>query len=202
MSVVTPYESAPIPTPSQGAIYRDVEVVPSALPELSSGGSDLTSWVLPYVVVLSQECDLQQDSKSRTNLPREPDEQKQMEQRDKLVYSVLVSPAWAAAPFREGNHLREFGTMLKRKNTDAYDLIKKNKDARYHYLAGWRELQVPEAVVDFKHFFTIPTETLREQYGNVTHYIARLVCPYREDLSQRFGAYLARVGLPVDHHRF
>jgi hypothetical protein len=85
-------------------------------------------------------------------------------------------------------------------NSDNFRLIKHNNNPRYHYFAGWSPFQVPELIVDFKHFFTIPVEQLLEKYGTEEYYIASLKCPYREDFSQRCAAYLTRIGVPVAHH--
>lgn len=98
-------------------------------------------------------------------------------------------------------HLEALGRTMPRQNSKQWSLIRTNQNPRYHFLASWTPLQVPELVVDFKHFFALPTEVLRCLYTNEEHSIARLRCPYREDLSQRFAAYLARIGLPIPHHQ-
>ena len=117
-----------------------------------------------------------------------------------MVPSVLLCPAYPSQDFKDGIHLsKSIGIKVPPKNSDAYSLIKQNRDRRYHYLCPWPALQIQEVVVDFKHFFTLPTETILAAYGNRSHYIGRLACPYREDISHRFASFLARIGLPKPH---
>lgn len=54
---------------------------------------------------------------------------------------------------------------------------------------------IPELVIDFKHYYTIPTEEMYEAYKE--NYLASVEPLYREDLSQRFANYLSRIGLPT-----
>ena len=88
---------------------------------------------------------------------------------------------------------------MQKYTSKPWGVIKSNSNPRFHFMCQWSPLQVPELVVDFKHFQTIPTEVLRDVYGGKEHHIARLTCPYREELSQRFASYLARIGVPVPH---
>ena len=47
---------------------------------------------------------------------------------------------------------------------------------------------------DFKHYFSVSVAYLEKLRPK--HFVCRLSELYREDLSQRFAAYLARIGLP------
>jgi len=187
-----PYKPRQDIRPSQGAIYRDIEV------SVAVGGPDidLQRWTFPYSAVMTQECDLLQDDSARQAEPKSDSARD-----DKLLLAVLLCPAYKAAAFRNGEHLQFLGRRMQRHSSNSWRRIKSNQNARYHYLSEWRELQVAELVVDFKHFFTLPIEVLRDAFGNDKHYIARLSSLYREDLSQRFASYLARIGLPVQHHQ-
>lgn len=198
-SNLDPYEAASLPDPHQGSFYRDLEAAVSGIPS-RPGEGEIATWVLPYAVVLSQECDLEQDGHGRNELLETLEQDKKAENVDKLVPCVLVCPAWPAEQFHEGQHMERFGLRVKRKTSAQYRTIRQNLDPRYHFLTSWRQLQVPASVIDFKHFFTIPTSTLRAAYGSSENYIALLTCPYREDLSQRFAAFLSRVGVPLQHH--
>lgn len=61
-------------------------------------------------------------------------------------------------------------------------------------LEGKTELGVPEFVIDFKHFFTVPVDVVYKQRKTI--YIATIGELYREELSQRFANFLSRIGLP------
>ncbi len=89
--------------------------------------------------------------------------------------------------------------IVPKKGSDKFSRIRKNDDPRYHYLSKCPELEVPETILDFKHYFTLPTGILRSAYGKSEHYLARLEPLYREQVSQRFASFLARVGLPIMH---
>lgn len=186
-----PYQPPDGNIPCQGSIYLDISIATGVSPIL-------TQWDFPYAITMSQECDLLQDNKYRQMKEEDSTEEKN---EDKLLPTILMCPAYPADSLRKGTHLEKLEIKMERKSTDQYKLVRMNRDPRYHFLAGWPELQVTEMVVDFKHFFTIQTELLRDTYGTAKYYIARLSCPYREHLSQRFTSYLGRIGLPVDHHR-
>jgi len=141
---------------------------------------------LPYAVVLSQECDLHQDQQNRTS-------QKQITQ-DKYLHSVLLGPAWQAENFKSGEHLKELKVACQPWSGSRWDSLKQNNNDRYHFLPAAGPLQVPDMVIDFKHFLTAPRVTLVSLKPNA--YIASLGQLFRENLSQRFANFLARIALP------
>jgi hypothetical protein len=193
------YERSQDGSPHQGSLYRDVEVPISfgVHGEVEAGDAEERRpvWVAEYAIVLSQECDLQQDQKERpsgtgASVTSQPKYQV-------LLPTVLMSPAYNAAKFRAGNHLEALGITLSPQDIDK---IKKNYDCpRYHFIAGSKDLKIPDLIVDFKHYFTIETHLVRRNYSGDGHRIGRLATLYREDLSQRFASYLARIGLPRTH---
>lgn len=197
-----PYEPRTSNRPHQGSVYRNIKVITAT----SAPGLEkvkFSEWELPYVVALSQECDLalDHDLRETLNIPEGNNSDSDRDKKhDKLLLGVLVCPAYQAASFREGKHLDELHRVMESYASKDFSLIKKNCNPRYHYLAKWTPLQVAELVVDFKHFFTVPVEQLRDEYGTEEHYIARLKPLYREDLSQRCSAYLTRIGIPTPHH--
>jgi len=198
-----PYEPRTTNSPHQGSLYRSIKVI-TATSALGLQEVNFSEWELPYAVVLSQECDLSLDHDLREKLKRlegESNNSDRDQKHDKLLLGVLVCPAYQAASFREGKHLNELHRVMESYGSRDFKLIKGNCNPRYHYLAKWAPLQVAELVVDFKHFFTIPVEQLWDEYGTEEHYIARLKPLYREDLSQRFSAYLTRIGIPTPHHQ-
>ncbi len=89
--------------PHQGSVYREVYVA-MFLP--AESGLDLKAVLLQYAVVLTQECDLDQDRENRkkhreaasSDIGKAPN-------HDKYLPSVLICPCYPAAVFRGGNHL-------------------------------------------------------------------------------------------------
>ena len=76
-----------------------------------------------------------------------------------------------------------------------WKIVQNNQNPRYHFLKGEKMYQVPNIVIDFKHYYTIPRDELYKNYKN--HYIGSINELFREALSQRFAYYLSRIGLPL-----
>ncbi len=169
----------------QGDILRDVEVIDSYSKD-NSGALVYDELTLPYIVVMTQDCDLDKDFKNRS----ETNPQK----HDKYLRTVLVCPAYVAAEFKEGNHLEDLGLKMERYDSKRFKQITEQNNARYHFLYTDLKLQVPELVVDFKHYYAIPRDTLFRMYPE--HYLVTINQLFREYLSQRFSNYLSRIGLP------
>ena len=79
-------------------------------------------------------------------------------------------------------------------NSDSWRTLKRNNIYRYHFLDSDGVFLVPDLVIDFKHFFTIPREVIYERARE--KYLATLGSLFRENLSLRFSQYLNRIGLP------
>ena len=136
----------------------------------------------PYAIVLSQACDLTQDFSSRQNGKSQlPD--------------VLFCQLPTADALKAGCG-----------GSDIWKRVKQNKDERYHFLekvpidSDAAGEGLPEMGIDFKRYFTLPTEEVYRwiELGQ-TKRRAVLCSPYLEHLSSRFAYFMSRVGLPRDH---
>jgi len=145
----------------------------------------------PYAVILSQDCDLEQDARVRQD-PTLDDFKKRNGQ---LLHVLLV----AASEFS-----RAHGSFA---GSDVRKRVKQNKDERFHYLsavppeADKTKVGIPALILDFKQIFSLPTAELlvNAREGEVLRR-ARLAPQYLEHLSSRAAYFLHRVGLPKDHH--
>lgn len=165
----------------QGEILSDLSITALTLDSVRFGGTAAVNKQHPYSLVLTQSCDLEQDWRRRVegNL-----------QHAAIIPCVLCCEAYAEIP-----------------SPDTRKRIKENREERYHSLetvSAASDLQatgVPELTVDFKRYFTIPTDELylRLELGSARRR-CYLLSPYREHLSTRFSAFLARVALPRQHH--
>jgi len=171
----------------QGDILRNVD-----LPEYSSvegGDAVLTVIRFPLALVLSQDCDLRQDYGARV-----------LGDSNSMLLSVLMVPLYEMSDAASGEQLSELGVKMPSlpsggKSQSAKDL-RQNKNVRYHCLPlNHASEDLPPVVADFKNYFAVSASYLtcvRERL---------LVCSlaelYREDVVQRFAAYLSRIGLPV-----
>jgi len=172
---------------SQGDIYKDVEFIEYAIEK--AGVIEISKIVFPFVVVLTQDCDLNQDYTVRWA-------RNGGSSHDKKIISVIVVPLYNVEHVYKGEHLSELGmTMapIPKKRTPGKTLIQ-NKNPRYHYLEFPTNVPIVSSVIDFKHYFTVNVEYLKKhKKGN---FICQVGPLYREDVSQRFSSYLSRIGLP------
>jgi len=169
----------------QGDILRDLKIIERA--EASSAGVEIAERQLPYCIVLTQDCDLEQDHGNRLN--------QNVESEDKYLQSVLLCPAYPAESLRQGTHLNDLKLRMMRFSSKPWGLVKNNNNPRYHFLNSEIEIQVPELVLDFKHYFTISRGMITSDIIEL-HYLATLAALFRENVSARFANYLSRIGLP------
>lgn len=180
----------PISRPAQGDIYTEIRVPLVGQVTINDSGEavDLKGDILllDYAVVLSQECDIEQDYNDRDR-----DEGIQ----DKHVQALLVAPAYLAETLKAGEHLLSAGFKMQKMNTEMWRVVKNNKNERYHFIEQCPALNVPDLVVDFKHMYTLSRSYFYQAILN-NSYRASLAYLSRELLSQRFCNFLSRIGLP------
>tara|TARA_B100000508_G_scaffold60333_1_gene47125 strand:- start:169092 stop:169634 length:543 start_codon:yes stop_codon:yes gene_type:complete len=168
----------------QGDILEEIEysyIVPNK--------KELLRETYPYVLVLTQDCDLKQDHEAR--------EQK-LENKDKFLESILLLPAFLKDDFKTGEHLSMLGLNRLDWGNGSESLWKNilsNGNKRFHHLKKDQELELPDLIIDFKFFFTMRRDDLEKVYKE--KYLASIKPLYREDLSVRFTHYLSRIGLPT-----
>lgn len=170
----------------QGEILSNVVRIQVRLPSLGAAEQRIEPVVHSFAVILTQDCDLEQDFKARQG----------QNKPDKLIPNVLFCHVATAEQLR--------GTMGI--TTDIWKRISQNKDERYHFLQKVGDDSealhqgLPELGLDFKHYFTLPTDEL---YHRIENGEAKrrciLVSPYLEHLSSRFAHFICRVALPEDH---
>jgi hypothetical protein len=168
----------------QGDILRDFSFR-SVAPN-----KDVTQYDLLYVIVISQDCDLDHGVK-----PSYKNQQDSLPIHNQYLPFLLLLPAFNAQDLREGKHIeRLFNIRTKPIGGDLYKPIKQNLNPRYHFIEGISSFQAPDLIVDFKIFFSVPLEVVQMQYHK--SYLVTINELFREDLSQRFASYLSRIALP------
>jgi hypothetical protein len=178
----------------QGDILRDIifkfEWISANRVQMEERYKTIEEYTLPYSIVLSQDCDLEEDF-----MDREADGE---DGHDAYIPSILICPAFSALELREGEHLNDFGYNMKRKNKHEWNYIKTNRDPRYHYLPKSADFEIPHIVLDFKQIYALPRIYLYKMYED--YYLASLNELIREHLCQRFSFYFSRFGLPKIPH--
>lgn len=166
---------------AQGDIFQDIEIIESVSIEKSV--LTIEKIALPYAICLNQECDLENDFNKRDTLLC-----------DNNFLHMAVAPLFLFEQFLSGSHWGAiFATNNVQKRTDtAVKKLMDNEIPRYHYLK-FPDQDMPELVIDFKHFFTINRQVL---YGKLSSRLCSLDDLFREKISQRFSYYVSRIGLP------
>lgn len=139
----------------------------------------------PYLIVLSQDCDLEQHHASFQNSERKDD--------GKILETFLVCPAYLSSEFKAGTHLNELNKNMEKWGGDLWKQIQNNLHPRFHFLKTKQEFGVPELVADFKHYYTINYLEFQKSQSTIN---IRLDILFREDVSLRFANYISRIGLP------
>lgn len=167
---------------SQGDIFKDIEMVEYAVEK--SGLLEISKILFPLVLVLSQECDLNQDHYFRWSRPR-------TNTQDKWLISVLVAPLYNVEHLYTGEHLSNLSMTMETINKNKTDgkRLRNNETPRYHFLSFPEFVPIVDCAVDFKHYFTVNGQYLRKIRH--TNFVCRLSPLFREDVTQRFSAYLA-----------
>jgi hypothetical protein len=171
---------------SQGDIYKDVEFIENVLEK--HGIFQISKVIFPYVIVLTQDCDLEQDSKVRYNKIK-------AQNQDKLILSVLVAPIYNVEQVYVGEHLTQLKIKMQliNRGSSPGQNLRNNQTPRYHFLDFSPDSLLSPSVIDFKHYFSVHVEYLR---GKKSDFVCSVSPLFREDISQRFASYLGRIGLP------
>lgn len=171
----------------QGDVLRDVECIEYAVEK--SGNIEVSKIIFPLVIVLTQDCDLEQDHTFRCPIQAKPTQ-------DKWLLSVLVAPLYNEEHIYSGEHLTELGMKMApiNRSRSPGQNLRKNETPRYHYLDFPETISVPPSVIDFKHYFAVNVSHLKKLKAK--NFVCQVSDLYREDISQRFASFLARIGLP------
>lgn len=173
---------------SQGDIFKNIEMLEYAIEK--DGNVEISKIEFPYIVVLSQDCDLKQDFQYRWGRPRKDD-------HDKYLISVLVAPLYNAENVFQGDHLEKLGLKMYNINSGSKSVKEKiisNEIPRYHYLEFPSSIPIVPSIIDFKHYFTMNVEQMKNLKKD--QFVCKISELYRERVSQRFADFLSRIGLP------
>ncbi len=174
----------------QGDIYRDIECLEYIKEE--KGVLEISKISYPYVMVLSQVCDLRSDYLNRKEVKKKPEKT-----QDKFLIFALVVPLFNADQFIRGEHLSEVDLTMRGgmdwESTEG-NKIMNNQLPRFHYLEFPKDVNIVNSVMDFKHCFTVSIETLYRLRAK--NFVCTVPPLFREDISDRFAFYTARIGLP------
>lgn len=174
----------------QGDIFQNIDYIEHA--DIIEGHVDISKIRYPYVVILSQECDLTQDFSERFR------SESGSINHDKLIHGVIVAPMYNYEHFRTGQHYSNLGYVMaidyNNQGKTPAKTLKQNNNPRYHYMEFDSSIPIVNSVIDFKHFFTVDIAYLYRIKND--NYVCSMDTLFRERLSQRFANFLSRIGLP------
>ena len=171
----------------QGDVFRNIECIENVVQQ--GGILEVSKIIFPLVLVLTQDCDLEQDYRVRWSR-RKPANQ------DKALVSVLVAPLYNEEHVYLGQHLSDLKMNMEpiNKGKTPGENLRANNNPRYHFLNVPERIQIVRSVIDFKHYFSVHVEYLKKIKR--AHFLCQLADLDRENVSQRFASFLSRIGLP------
>lgn len=174
----------------QGEVLTGLRIKKLALESVADGSEDLLVTVpFAFVIVASQDCDLEQDHPIRFG---------ESDKTPTLPWVLLYEVVTAQALKASRPDLSQ-GSL-------PWTNAQQNKNERYHFLEAVptdcdaRGEGLPELAIDFKRYLTVPTDELYARIeGGYVHRRCRLESPFLEHWSFRHAAFQCRVALPRQH---
>ena len=172
---------------AQGDILRNVEYVEYV--KERSGVVEVSKIIFPLAIVLTQDCDLEQDYRFRWSRKNTPNE-------DKWLLSVILAPIYNAEHVYTGDHLSALGMNMNSysRNKTPGKNLRNNETPRFHYLEFPDSVPIVPSMIDFKHYFSANVLHIKDHKKN--NFVCQVSELFRENVSQRFSSYLSRIGLP------
>lgn len=181
--LITAKIKKPIKRISQCDIFKDVDILENFIKR--GNKIEIKQLNFPYVICLNQDCDLNSDFCDRKI---------GVSNKNRDLIHLIVAPVFNFDQFIIGQHwgnLFDTGETINPKKTIGVKIMQ-NNDPRYHYL-HFDEKNIPNMIIDFKHFFTVSRDYLYEKIDHRLFSISEL---YREKITQRFAFFQSRIGLP------
>ena len=175
----------------QGDVFKNVKY--SYIDSEDGESVNIVEYEFPLALIISQACDV---------IAMEDLTVKKCGKPAKFMPSILMCPIYEQSAAKSGQHIKEAFEQLalnfESENTyqgDDYKVAKRDWHYRIHALTvNVDEKDVIEtAVIDFKHYFTVPmTYLIAHKKDRILH----LDDLFAEQVTLKFSTYLARVAIP------
>lgn len=188
---MSPLEVTPVIQPiyaaSAGGPIRQGEIISTLKQYKRVVGTeqlDFDEITHPYAIVLTQDCDLDWDFRAQTDLSLNA----------KKIPNILFCEVMVAS---------DLSSSLN--NSRIWSRICLNKDERYQFLEAIpigldaSHEGIGDLAIDFKRYFTLPTEEVYGQLAVLAKRRCCLVSPYLEHFCGRFWYFQNRIALPREH---
>ncbi len=179
----------------QGDVFQSVKYYFSIKED--NDGVDIIELTFPFVVVLSQACDTYFMSdlvnKSTSSQPSS---------NKKFMYSYLVAPIYNLESLKSGDFFVSDLPINMRKepqfNSKEKEIAASDMHYRYYLFKSSSIYDNNEAVIDFKHYFTLNAIDLMAQRVNRVGNFDR---EHTLKIVNKFAAFLTRVGITDDNQQ-
>lgn len=175
----------------QGDIFQNVKY--SYIDSEDDEGVNIIEYEFPMAIIVSQACDVIAMDEIISNHGGKP---------TKFMPSILMCPIYEHSAAKSAQHIKDAFDQLSLKfegeNTyqgDDYKVAKRDWHYRFHALTIESESEkvLENAIVDFKHYFTVPISYLM---AHKRDRILRLEDLFAEQITLKFATYLSRVAIP------
>lgn len=166
-----------------GLLLSDVLFYASPEAELPGGFARF-----PYSLVLTQACDIESYYKMRG----QQDDNGRISRQ--IIAQLILCPAFDEDKFKRGDHLVEqYNYHTEVLYGGDMRAIRKQGRERFHYLPSHVE-ELPNLVIDFKHYFTVPIIGAEMALKNVRKSY-KLDHIYYTEIADRFAHFIQRVAI-------
>ena len=175
----------------QGDIFRNVKY--NYIDCEDDNGVNVIEYEFPLAVIISQACDVIAMESIVNNKRGKP---------AKFMPSILMCPIYAHDAAKSGQHIKvvfqQLSLVFEGENTyqgDDYKVSQRDWHYRIHALTVElnKKKVIENAIIDFKHYFTVPITYLINHKNNRILHLDDL---FAEQITLKFSTYLARVAIP------
>ena len=175
----------------QGDIFQNVRY--NYIDSEDDEGVNVIEFEFPMAIIISQACDVIAMEDFVNNKSVKP---------AKFMPSILMCPIYDKSASKSGDHIKEAFSLLSLNIVEEPIYFKddlKTADKDWHYrfhsltIETGAEKVLENAIVDFKHYFTVPISYLISHKKDRLLHLDDL---FAEQITLKFSTYLARVAIP------
>lgn len=175
----------------QGDIFQNVRY--NYIDSEDDEGVNVIEFEFPMAIIISQACDVIAMEDIVNNKSGKP---------AKFMPSILMCPIYDKSASKSGDHIKEAFSLLSLNIVEEPIYFKddlKTADKDWHYrfhsltIETGAEKVLENAIVDFKHYFTVPISYLISYKKDRLLHLDDL---FAEQITLKFSTYLARVAIP------
>ena len=178
----------------QGDVFKNIRYI--YIDEEDDDEVQIIEFTFPMALIISQACDVNAMGNIITQ---------NSGKATKFMPSILMCPVYDATEAKSSNHLLQVFNELNiaRSGEPVDNLFTKedmniaSKDWHYRFhklkVSFNEKVVVDDAIIDFKHYFTVPASYLIKNRQNR---LFRLKGIYAEQITLKFATFLSRVAIP------